>query len=35
MQELLVNTSNDGTKILLVENGILIEKYEEKPDKEK
>ena len=35
MQELLVNTSNDETKILLVENGNLIEKYEEKPDKEK
>lgn len=35
MQELLVNTSNDGTKILLVENGKLVEKYEEKPEKEK
>ena len=35
MQELLVNTSNDGTKILLVENGNLIEKYEERLDKEK
>ena len=35
MQELLVSTDNDGTKILLVENGNLIEKYEEKPDKEK
>ena len=35
MQELLVNTSNDETKIMLVENGKLIEKYEEKPEKER
>ena len=28
MQELLVNTDNDNKKILLVENGKLIEKYE-------
>ena len=35
MQELLVSTSAEETKILLVENGKLVEKYEEKPEKEK
>lgn len=35
MQELLVNTDNDNKKILLVENGKLIEKYEETPEQER
>lgn len=35
MQELLVNTNNEKTKILLVENGKLIEKYEEQPEQER
>ena len=35
MQELLVSTNAEETKILLVENGKLVEKYEEKPEKEK
>ena len=35
MQELLVNTNNEKTNILLVENGKLIEKYEEQPEQER
>ena len=35
MQELLVSTNNDDKKILLVENGKLIEKYEETPEQER
>lgn len=35
MQELLVSTDNDDKKILLVENGKLIEKYEETPEQER
>ena len=35
MQELLVSTSAEETKILLVENGKLVEKYEEKTKKKK
>ena len=35
MQELLVSTNNENKKILLVENGKLIEKYEETPEQER
>ena len=35
MQELLVSTNNEDKKILLVENGKLIEKYEETPEQER
>ena len=35
MQELLINKTNDITKILLVENGNLIEKYEEEVGQER
>ena len=35
MKELLVNTNNEKTNILLVENGKLIEKYEEQPEQER
>ena len=31
MQELLIDVDNENKKILLVENGKLIEKYEENP----
>lgn len=35
MQELLVSTDNENKKILLVENGKLIEKYEETSEQER
>ena len=35
MQELLIDKTNDITKILLVENGNLIEKYEEEVGQER
>lgn len=35
MQELLIDVDNENKKILLVENGKLIEKYEENPEKDR
>ncbi len=35
MQELLINVENNRKKILLLENGNLIEQYDEQPDKER
>ena len=35
MQELLINVEDNRKRILLLENGNLIEQYEEQPDKER
>ena len=35
MQELLIDVDNENKKILLVENGKLIEKYEENPGRDR
>ena len=35
MQELLINVEDNRKKILLLENGNLIEQYDEQPDKER
>ena len=32
MQELIINSENENKEIALVENGKLVERYEERPD---